>query len=380
MDAHTFEQGPIRPPSEATSLLVRVTRNCPWGKCLFCHNYIGTSFSLRTVEEIKSNIRAAKRVSEDIEALASNGGSEGRPGAGVFGKFLVSPTRYTPLHYHVARWLRSGGKTAFLQDANSLAANTADLVEILCFLKETFPTVERITTYARSKTLTKKSREDLTSLRKAGLSRVHVGLESGSNEVLTFMRKGVTAREHIEAGRKVKAAGISLSEYVVLGLGGKRWWVQHALETAAVLNQIDPDFIRLRTLAVTEDMPLHGKLETGEFLMPSEEQLIREERMLVEDLDGISSTFLSDHVLNLLQEVEGKLPEEKAKMLATLDQYLHLPLRDKLNFNLGRRISLYQRLEDLKDDLRYRQVSAAIQRVNPKALEGAFTALRQRFI
>jgi hypothetical protein len=165
-----------------------------------------------------------------------------------------------------------------------------------------------------------------------------------------------------------------------LGLGGKRWWVQHALETAAVLNQIDPDFIRLRTLAVTEDMPLHGKLETGEFLMPSEEQLIREERMLVEDLDGISSTFLSDHVLNLLQEVEGKLPEEKAKMLATLDQYLHLPLRDKLNFNLGRRISLYQRLEDLKDDLRYRQVSAAIQRVNPKALEGAFTALRQRFI
>ena len=150
--------------------------------------------------------------------------------------------------FNVALWLYNGGESAFLQDANTLIMRQSELVEVIRFLKKTLPSIVRVTSYTRSKTASKKKLEELIELKDAGLSRLHIGLESGYDPLLQYMDKGTTAAEHIAGGRKVVESGISLCEYVILGLGGKAMWREHAAETARVLNEIDPDFIRFRTL------------------------------------------------------------------------------------------------------------------------------------
>ena len=138
---------------------------------------------------------------------------------------------------------------------------TPDLIEILNYLKTQFPFITRITSYGRARTLAKKTVAELRELRQAGLTRIHIGMETGYDPLLELMKKGVTAQEQIQAGRNVVAAGISLCEYVMPGLGGTRWWREHAVETAKVLNQINPGYIRFRTLYVRQDMPLHQRVE-----------------------------------------------------------------------------------------------------------------------
>ena len=377
------EQGPIRPPSEAKSLLIRVTRNCPWGKCQFCHNYVGTRFSRRSVEEVKGEIKTIKKVHDEIIQISWKYGYSGIINEEVVNFIYGNPHLYSNLYRNTVVWLFHGGNQVFLQDANSLVIKTADLIEIITLLKETFHQINRITSYVRSKTISKKLREELKALREAGLSRLHIGLETGYNPLLEYMRKGVTAKEHIEAGRKIKQAGISLSEYVVLGLGGEKWWREHALETAKVLNRINPDFIRVRTLAITPDMPLYKKLESGEFEMLSEEGIVREERLLIEQLEGITSTFVSDHILNLLEEVEGRFPEEKEKMLRTIDRYLNLSKEEKITFNLGKRMKYFRTLDDFSHPVRIGKVERTLERIqqeNPEAIEKIFHTLRGQFI
>ena len=362
-----MEQGPIRPPSEAYSLLLRVTRNCPWNRCEFCHTYKGEKFSLRTVDEVKKDIDAAYELAAEARSLSWSQGFGGEVSAPLVQVILQSPRAYPEGFRSILLWLYAGGKNVFLQDANSLLLRTEEVVEILRYLKEKFPSVERITTYARAKTISKKTVEELQHLQEAGLSRIHIGLETGYDPLLEFIQKGVTAAEQVDAGRKVKATGISLSEYVILGLGGKTMWREHGLETANVLNQIDPDFIRVRTLKVLKTMPLYEKIERGEFLLSSDDEIVIEERLLIEALDGIQSTFVSDHILNLLEEVEGRLPEEKEKMLAVIDRYLNLSEEEKLNFRLGRRAGIYRSLNDLSNpDLRV-QVDEAVRRIKLEA-------------
>ena len=264
-------------------------------------------------------------------------------------EIFKNPDRYPEGFRSIILWLYAGGKTVFLQDANSLVLKTEELVDILRYLRERFPSIERITTYARAKTVAKKTLEELCDLGRLGLSRIHIGLETGCDRLLEYIQKGVTAQEHIEAGRKVKEAGISLSEYVMPGLGGKGMWREHATETAKVLNQIDPDFIRVRTLKVLRSMPLYQKIETGEFVPLTDDEIVVEERLLIQTLEGIHSTFASDHILNLLEEVEGRFPEDKEKMLAVIDRYLALPVREKANFRLGRRAGVYRSLDDLSN-------------------------------
>lgn len=378
-----IEQGPIRPPSEAKSLLIRVTRNCPWGKCQFCHNYVGTRFSRRSVEEVKKDIKTIKKVHDEIIQISRKYGYDGTIHEEIVNFIFGNPHLYSDLYRTTATWLYSGGNQVFLQDANSLVIKTAALIEIINFLKETFPQINRITSYARAKTIAKKPLEELKALREAGLSRLHIGLETGYNPLLEYMRKGITSEEHKEAGRKVKQSGISLSEYVVLGLGGKKWWKEHALATAKLLNQINPEFIRVRTLAITPDMPLHNKLASGEFEMLSEEGVVREERLLIEKLAGITSTFVSDHILNLLEEVKGKLPEEKEKMLNTIDRYLTLPKEEKITFNLGKRMHYFQTLDDLHTPVRIGKAERTLRKIDaekPETIEKIFNTLRGKFI
>jgi radical SAM superfamily enzyme YgiQ (UPF0313 family) len=380
----TFEQGPIRPPSEATSLLIRVTRNCTWNKCAFCHLYKGKQFARRSIEEVKGDIQAAKAIADEIKALSWRAGYGGEITKEIVEGIFNSPQLYDEQFRSIAVWLYFGGKHVFLQDANSIAVKTSALIEILTFLKEQFPAVDRVTSYGRSKTIAQgKTVEELQELKKAGLTRLHLGLESGWDFLLAYMNKGVTAAEHVEAGHKVVASGIELSEYVILGLGGRQWWREHARETAAVLNQINPHFIRLRSLKVLPPMPLQEKIDEGAFVLQTEEEMIVEERLLIESLDGITSTFMSDHILNLLAEVEGKLPEDKEKMLKAIDAFLALPPEEKLNFRLGKRAGIYQFMADMSDPVLHRQVAelmAKVEAQTPGGVEEAIFRIKETFL
>ncbi|MGD0780189.1 MAG: radical SAM protein [Dehalococcoidales bacterium] len=375
----SYELGPIRPPSEAYSFLIRVTRNCPWNRCKFCPIYKNAKFQLRSVEEIKQDIRTARTIYDKILELAkqSGYGSDIREAAAI-----VCNNAPDDACRNVALWIYAGGKHAFLQDADTLIIKTSDLVEVIRYLKETFPGIARITSYARSKTAARKSLEELVALRQAGLTRIHIGLESGSDSVLAFMDKGVTAADHIAGGRNVVASGISLCEYIMPGAGGKKMWREHALETAGVLNQINPDFIRLRTLTVQPRMPLHKDVINGDFIRSTDEEIVEEIKFLVENLD-CSSCVVSDHMINLLPEVEGKLPEDKEKMLAVIGSFQALPPEARDNYKLGRRLGMYNKLEELDDHSRYTEVKRLVERIAQKdsdALDEVLFNLTERYI
>jgi hypothetical protein len=178
------------------------------------------------------------------------------------------------------------------------------------------------------------------------------------------MKKGVTGDQHVAAGQRVRAAGMQLSEYVISGLGGQALSRAHALETAAVLNRINPDFIRLRTLRVPGRVPLYADLQSGTFVMPTDDQIVAEIRLLVERLDGITSTVTSDHFMNLLEEVGGVLPGDQGRMLAAIDRYLDLSDTDRWVFRAGRRGGRYRNLADMTGDQKtYRQIRDLVESV-----------------
>lgn len=332
-----FEQGPIRPPSEARSLLLRLTRNCPWNKCEFCPVYKRRTFSRRTLAEIKADIDAAATMRDQIKALSWEQGEAGRVGDRTV-QAVFSNHRVSDAFRNVAAWLYYGTGNVFLQDANNLVLEPETLVEALTYLRARLPEAQRVTTYARSSSAARLSVEDLTRIRLAGLDRVHIGMETAYDPLLKFMKKGVTAAKQIEGGQRVKAAGLELSEYVMPGLGGQRWSREHAIHTAQALNQINPDFIRLRTLRVPERVELFHHLRTGEFAKLSDDDTAREIRLFIATLAGITSYLASDHIMNLIETVEGRLPEDQGRMLAILDGYLALPERERLKYRLCRRM------------------------------------------
>jgi len=378
-----FEQGPIRPPSEARSLLIRPTRNCPWNKCAFCHTYKGSRFEFRPVEEIKQDIDAVRALADAVGELSWKLGQGGRVNDTVVSWIFGNEGSFSDPFRHVAAWLYFGGKTVFLQDADTLIMKTDDLVEVLNHLRDRFPGIERITSYCRSRTAAHKSVEDLRRIREAGLVRIHVGLESGCDEVLRFIRKGATAEEHVKGGRRIVEAGISLCEYVMPGLGGSRWSREHAVGTARVLSEINPDHIRLRTLSVRRGTPLHDAIREGGFAPIGDEEILKEIRLFIESLDGVQSRIVSDHILNLLEELEGKLPEEKEKLLGIIDRYFQLPETDRLVFRLGRRRGIYRSLDDLSEPGTYRQLKEAVERYQqeePGRLDRDLDRIRESFI
>ncbi|HNY50187.1 MAG TPA: radical SAM protein [Smithella sp.] len=363
---HYFEQGPIRPPSEATSLLLRVSRNCPWNKCAFCHTYRGTKFELRSVEEVKKDIQAMKDIADEIVSLSWKLGKGGQVNRDLLRHIYNSDDYYNDHTYSVASWLYFGGENVFLQDANSLILKTADLLSILNFLKETFPNVKRITSYCRSHTAARKTVDELKLLKDAGLSRIHIGMESGSDDVLSLIHKGVTAADHIKAGRNIRQAGIELSEYVMPGLGGKQWTREHALETAKVINSINPDFVRLRTLHVVPGTGLDELMKQGGFQPLGDEDVLREINLFIEHLEVQGTYLASDHILNLLEELEGKFPEDKNRILSRIKKYFELSDMDRQIFRLGRRTGAYRKLDDLGDKETYWRLKSVIDHYSAK--------------
>ncbi|MGD8520587.1 MAG: radical SAM protein [Desulfobacterales bacterium] len=380
----SFEQGPIRPPNEARSLLLRLTRNCPWNQCLFCPVYKNQKFSLRSVEEIKIDIQTAKDMADDIKALSWKLGYSGHVNERVI-NYIFNHAEYTEQYRSIAAWLFFKTDACFLQDADNLILKTQDLVEILKFLKNKFPEIKRVTTYSRSRTVIRKSVESLRQIRQAGLDRVHLGLETGYDPLLKLMKKGVTGIQHIEAGQKLIQAGMEVSEYVMPGLGGQEMWRDHAIETATVLNQINPHFIRLRSLRVPPRVPLHAKLKDGSFTMQSDDMLAAEIKLFIETLDGITSTVTSDHIMNLLEEVTGKFPEDKDKLLGVIKKYQALPDTERLIYRAGRRGGVYRSVDDLQRDRQtYQKIKHLIEDIQEKegneGVENLITQMVDRYI
>ncbi len=348
----SFEIGAIRPPSEggSYSLLLRATRNCPWRRCKFCYAivYGRKKFELRTVGEIKADIDTAKFIADEIKRISWELGHGGDVNHEVVSVMVNRDPglRTSECFALVFNWLYSGGRTAFIQDADSLIMPAADLVEVLEYLRKTFPSLARITSYARSKTISRKSPDTLKALHDAGLSRLHVGLETGDDELLKIVDKGVSAAGHISAGQKAKEAGFELSEYVMIDLGGRERFRQHAENTARVLSEINPDFVRLRPLALRQGVPLWDEYEKGALTLSSPHERLEEVKILVENLD-ITGRLCFDHFLNawyrdstrsrtlFSQDYNGyKFPEQKPEVLKLietgleLDESVHLHYRD----------------------------------------------------
>jgi len=342
-----FELGPIRPPSEAQSLMLRITRNCPWNKCTFCGLYKGQKFSIRPVDHMIQDIDTIHDCVDEIQALMEQtGGATQRQ----YMNIMAGRTENEKMALQTAlNWVQGGMQSIFLQDANTLVIKPDDLVEILSYAKKCFPQVRRITSYARSQTIARISDDDMKRIADAGLNRVHIGLESASDDVLGFVKKGVDKTTHIIAGQKVKRAGIELSEYFMPGLGGVAFSKENALETADALNQINPDFIRIRTLAVPEYVDLYKDCQAGSFTTLNDVQMAEELLLMLDNLQGITSTVKSDHILNLLQEVEGRLPEDQERMTLPLRDFLALPLEERLLYLVGRRTGIFSKLSDLQD-------------------------------
>ncbi len=344
-----FEQGPIRPPNESRSFLLRITRNCPWNMCLFCPVYKKRKFSLRTADEIKDDIRTARKMYENIKEVSFKLGCGGDVNSQVISS-LFNNSSISDSYRSLAMWMYYKTNACFLQDADNMIMKTDDLVEVLEFLRENFPEITRITTYSRSRTIAKKSEEELVRIRKAGLNRIHVGLETGYDPLLKLIKKGVTAEQQIEAGQKVLAAGMELSEYVMPGLGGQEMWKEHAEATADVLNHINPHFIRLRSLRIPPRVPLIEKVKAGEFTKLTDDMYAEEIRVFIETLDGITSTVTSDHMMNLLEEVSGTFPQDKQKMLDVIQRYQSLSDEERIIFRVGRRGGAYRSVDDMYSD------------------------------
>jgi len=276
-----YEGTVYRPPSEAESLLIQATIGCPHNQCTFCGMYRSTKFRIRSVSDIKEDLRMA-------------------------------------LNYYGDKV-----RTIFFPDGNTILMKTDQLVEILHYAQELFPNLKRMTVYGSAKYLKLKNSKEFHRLKEAGLTRIHSGMESGDDEVLRRIKKGFTSSEMIEEGLKVRGAGIELSEYILIGIGGRERTHEHAIESARVLNAFTPDFVRLRTYVPWERTPLFEDYQQGHFHLLSPHEALEETHLLVSNLKG-PFELLSDHVSNFAW-VNGCIPKDKTEILETLEKLLSVP-------------------------------------------------------
>lgn len=380
MEYTGYEVGRIRPPSESQSLLVRLTRNCPWNHCKFCSLYKGEKFSIRPKEHVLKDIDLIAKCIDTFKKI-----DNGRLGSGKdeLERLKIEIGEENMWGYQSAlSWYGCGMESIFLQDANSMIIKPKDMIDILEYIREKFPTVKRITTYARSHTISRIAEQDLIDIGKAGLNRIHIGMESACDDVLKLIKKGVNKEEHILAGQKVMKAGIELSEYFMPGLGGKEFSIENALETADALNKINPSYIRIRTLAVTERSELIEDYKKGVFTRTNDTDMAKELLIFIKALDGIDSVLKSDHILNLIPEVEGKLPVDKEKMINALQWYLDLDEEEKIVYRIGRRVGSFFSIHDYDNLNKRKRVLDIIKknRITKENVDAITEQLINRFI
>jgi len=268
----TYEGAIYRPPSEAKSLIVQATVGCSWNRCTFCVSYKDKRFRVRPLAEVIAEVKSAA----------------------------------TKLAPYVRR--------VFIADGNALVMRTESLLKLCHALKECFPRLERISCYACPQDALRKSVEELRMLREAGLSMVYLGVESGDPEVLRRVEKGVGPEEVVEACRRIKEAGMTLSVTVIIGLGGVERWVEHSKATADVLNLIDPPYIGALTLMIVPGTPLYEEYARGLFKPLDPLGSLKELKLMVEGLNLTHCIFRCNHASNYLP-LGATLPEEKEELL-----------------------------------------------------------------
>jgi radical SAM superfamily enzyme YgiQ (UPF0313 family) len=272
----------IRPPSEASSLILQVTYGCSNNSCDFCVTYLDKPFAVRPFGEVV----------EDVENLPE------------------SIKRIT--------------RRVFLADGDALALSRRKMLEILELLRRELPSLERVSSYANAQNLLKKSSEDLRAVREAGLELLYLGLESGDDVTLSDIHKGTTAAQQVEACRKAKEAGFELSITAILGLAGSERSLEHGRATGVALSAIDPEYIGVLSLMVEPGTRMEARVRCGEFVVPAPLEMLRELREIIAHTDVSDALFRSNHASNYLP-VGGRLPRDKAAMLETLDRVLAAP-------------------------------------------------------
>ena len=329
-----IEIGPIRPPSESNSLLVRVTRGCHWNKCYFCGLYKSTHFSMRPIEETIEDIAKQAQLYK--------------------GKNFAS---------------------CFLQDGDALVLKTDYLLRILDALNHYFPSLQYITTYARADSITRKTLSELQALRQAGLNHLYCGMETGSDQILKFINKGFQADTVVQSGCMAKEAGVILSEFILLGIGGRELSEENAVATAEALNIIRPDYIRVHATGIKPESQLGEFVRNGSFTLQSEEEIVEEQKLFLQRLQPMDSFYVNEHIINLLLEVRGNLQTDKAQMLSVIERFLQLPPDEKLLFAVGRRLNIFLLLDDLKKPALRQQVADNMQRILKQNPNTDFTVL-----
>jgi radical SAM superfamily enzyme YgiQ (UPF0313 family) len=268
-----------RPPSEADSLILQATVGCSHNACTFCVSYKDRAFK----------VRGAERIQRDLA--------------------------------HLTRTQKLSVRRVFLADGNALTIRTDEMLNVLHILRSQLPNLERVGSYGYAKDVRNKSIDELKQLREAGLGIVYFGLETGDDDILRLVRKGVDCEENVAACKKIRSAGIPLSITIILGLGGESMSEQHAMSTAGALNRIDPEYVGALTLMIPEGTPLHEITARGEFQPMSPFAILRELRLLVENLDLTECIFRTNHASNYLA-VGGTLNRDKDSVMSSLSKVI----------------------------------------------------------
>jgi radical SAM superfamily enzyme YgiQ (UPF0313 family) len=269
----------VRPPSEAGSYILQVTYGCSHNDCIFCCTYLDKPFEVRPAAEVMEDINMAARYMPDTQRV-------------------------------------------FLADGNALVLSNQRLIPILDALSEAFPRLERIGIYGNAHDILRKSEAELKELLERKLSIIYLGMESGNDEVLELAKKGVTAQEMVDGVRKAQDSGLTVSVIAILGLGGVEMWREHAEDTGRIVGAMDPAYFSLLTLMVVPGTELHRMVSAGEFVVPEPLEMLREVRVTIEHIEGVSNcVFRTNHASNYLP-LAGTLPQDKERLLRTIDRAL----------------------------------------------------------
>lgn len=277
-----YEGSIYRPPSEADSLIIQATIGCSHNRCLFCTLYKDKRFRIRPLAEILEDLHQARQ----------------RIGPAI--------------------------RRVFLADGDALIMKTPDLLTLAREAKELFPGLQRLSLYGSPQSILQKSPQELEALKAAGYSLVYLGIESGSDAVLTAMHKGVDAARMVEAGLRVRQAGMGLSAMLILGLGGRALSEDHARQSARVVRAIGPEYLSLLTLMIEPGSPLARQLQEGVFAEPTPAEALQELRLLLEGLEGVCTVLRSNHASNYVS-LSGQLPQDRERILAEIDRCLNDP-------------------------------------------------------
>ena len=269
-----------RPPSESNSLIIQTTLGCSHNKCSFCNMYKSKKFTIKSLEDIKNDMNYFRQKYKHVEKI-------------------------------------------FLADGDALIIKAEDLKEILAYIKKLFPECQRITLYGSPESILLKTLQELSDLKDLGLSMIYMGVESGNDEVLNDINKGVSSEDLIKAAKRVKDANILLSVTVIAGIGGAEKSESHAIKTGEIISSMIPNYLGVLTLMVEKETTLHNKIINKEFELLNDKEVLDEIKLLIENIDIKESVvFRCNHASNYIS-LSGNLPRDKEELLNQINYYQH---------------------------------------------------------